>query len=1053
MILKLLSIKSNKMNYNLKNNSVYRITALMILLFIMSIAYSQNKTISGTVISSEDGLPLIGVSIQIKGTSIGTITNIDGKYDIKASDDQVLVFSMIGMKPEEIQVKNKTIINVTLGTDSKMLEQVVVTGYTTQKKADLTGAISVVKVEDIMKSAENNPIKSLQGRVAGMTVTSDGSPSGAATVRIRGIGTMNNNDPLYVIDGIPTKGGMHELNSNDIETIQVLRDASAASIYGSRAANGVIIITTKQGKSGKNSVNFDSYLTVAQYGKTVEMMNTKEYGESLWQAMINSGYNPNTNGMGYHYDYSYDDNGNAVLNNIQVPKYLYDGTKKMLSSDTDWFDAITRTGITQSYNLSVSNGSERGNSFFSLGYYDNQGTVKQTYFNRISARMNSTYKLIGDLVTIGENFSVNKTGELQAPGGVLDLALMAPSIMPVKTLDGDWSSVTAGMLDRDNPARVLDANRDNPYTYWRLFGNAFVDIQPIKNLHIKSNLGVDYSNYYQRILTYTYTGRLGTDLKNASQLIQSHNNKWSWANTATYELAINKHRMDFLAGMELSKQTDISFSSKKEDFEVENSEYMWPSAGTGEAYATGSSTGYALVSFFGKANYVFNDKYLASVTLRRDGSSRFGKENRYATFPAFSAGWRISQEHFMDALKDVVSDLKLRASWGQTGNQEIDNFANRTLIYANYLGDTGAGINTGTAYDITGSDSGLLPSGYELSQRANDKIKWETTTQTNLGVDFELFNHSLYGTLEYYLKQTDDILISPPYLGTIGEGGSQWVNGASMENKGLELMLGYRGKTSFGMTYDLTGNISGYRNKVTKLPESVVNNYGGNGTTDNILGRPINSFYGYVADGLFQTQDEVDSYVNQAGKGLGRIRYKNLNDDDVIDENDRTWIGSPHPDFEYGLNIVLGYKSFDLTAFFQGVYGNDVYNNVKKFTDFWAVDQIGANKGTRLLNAWSPTNMNSDIPAISYSDDNNEKRVSSYYVEDGSYLKLRNVQLGYSLSRDLITKVKLEKVRFYVSGQNLLTIKSKDFTGLDPENPNLAYPISKTVTVGLNLSF
>jgi len=712
------------MNNRQRYDCFRKTAALFLFICIALSAIAQNKVISGVVTSAEDGDKLAGVTVLAKGAGSGTMTNAEGSYSIKISDNvQTLVFSMIGMKTTEVKIGKQNVINVRLDTDARTLEQIVVTGYTSQKKADLTGAVSVVNVGEMMSESGNNPIRSLQGRVAGMTVSADGNPSGTATVRIRGIGTMNNNDPLYVIDGVPTKGGMHELNSNDIESIQVLRDASAASIYGSRAANGVIIITTKQGKKGKANVNFDSYLTVSKYGKTVEMMNTKQYGESLWRAMMNSGYNPNANGIGYTYDYSYDDEGNPVLNDMQVPKYLVDGTKKMLTSDTDWFKAITQTGLAQSYNLSVSNGNDKGNSFFSLGYYDNKGTVKQTYFKRISARMNSNYRLLNDMVTIGENFSVNRTGELQAPGGVLDLALMALPVMPVKTIDGDWSSVTAGMLDRDNPARVLDANRDNPYAYWRLFGNAYIDIQPIKNLHLKSSFGADYSNYYQRILTYSYTGRLGEGLKNASQIVQDHYMKWTWSNTATYEFKINKHRMDLLAGTELNKQTDISFSSKKEDFEIEDPDYMWPSAGTGEAFSTGSSTGYALMSFFGKANYVYNDKYLASVTLRRDGSSRFGKENRFGTFPALSAGWRISQEKFMDGLNNVISDLKLRAAWGQTGNQEIDNFANRTLIYANYIGDTGAGINSGTAYDITGSDSGILPSGYELSQRANDKIK------------------------------------------------------------------------------------------------------------------------------------------------------------------------------------------------------------------------------------------------------------------------------------------------------------------------------------------
>ncbi|MDP4201685.1 MAG: TonB-dependent receptor [Bacteroidota bacterium] len=1043
-------------NTNL-TNSVWRRLSLLTLLCIFSFAlFAQTKTVSGIVKSSDDGQPLIGVTVLIKGSTTGTVTDIDGKYTIslKGKDD-VLVFSMIGMKKEELKPGNNSVLNVVLNSDSKIMNEVVVTGYSTQKKADLTGAVTVVNVSELKKTAANNPMQALQGRAAGVDITTDGSPSGSGTtVRIRGIGTLNNNDPLYVIDGVPTKSGMHELNSSDIESIQVLRDASAASIYGSRAGNGVIIITTKKGKSGKAKVNFDSYLSTSHYGKVIDMLNTDEFGQVQWQAMINSGVDPNTNQIGYMYNYSYDTNGKPVLNGIKVPKYIdsRDGTNTMLSSNTDWFGQLTRPGIAQSYNLSVSNGTDKSNSFFSLGYYNNKGTIKDTYFNRISARMNNSYKLLGDLITVGENFTINNTGELQAPDGVLQLAILSLPIMPVKKTNGDWGSVTSGMRDRDNPARILDANKDNPYNYWRTFGNAYIDIQPIKNLHIKSSFGIDYGNYYQRALTYSFTGRLGSDLT-SSKIIQSHSKKWSWTNTATYDFKINKHQFNLLAGTEFINQNDINFSTERRTYELEDPDYMWPSAGVGEMYSTGGATGYALSSFFGKIDYAYDDKYLASVTLRNDGSSRFGIDNRYATFPAFSAGWRISQEKFMNELKNTISDLKFRIGWGQTGNQEIDNYANRSIIVANYIGSTGAGINSGSAYDITGADSGLLPSGYMITQRANDKIKWETTTQTNVGLDFGLFKQSLYGSLEWYFKQTNNILVNPPYLAAIGEGGNHWVNGASIENKGLEFTVGYRGKTSFGLEYDVTANISGYRNKITKLPESVVNNYGGNGTTDNILGKPIGSYYGYVAEGLFQTQSEVDNSATQTGKGLGRIRYKDISGDGVIDEKDRTWLGNPNPDFQYGFNIVLDYKGFDLTAFFQGLSGNKVNNTVKQFTDFWAVNELGSNKSTRLLNAWSPTNTSSTIPALSFSDLNNEKRFSSYYVEPGSYLKLRNLQLGYSFSSKLVNKLKLDKVRMYVSGQNLMTLKSSKFTGLDPENPNLAYPISTTFTVGLNVAF
>ena len=1027
---------------------------ITLFLCLSATVFAKAQDVSGTVIDS-NGESIIGVSIQEKGTKNSIITNLDGNFKINLkSSPAILVFSMVGMISQEKQLKFGDNIIIVLQEDTKMLEQVVVTGYTSQRKADLTGAVAVVDISDMMKSAENNPIKSLQGRVAGVNISADGNPSGAATVRIRGIGTLNNNDPLYIIDGVPTKGGMHELNSNDIESMQVLKDASSASIYGSRAANGVIVITTKQGKQGKTKVSFDSYVTTSHYGKSVEMMNTKQYGEALFRARINSGFAPNDNNLGYQFDYAYDDNGYPVLNNMKVPKFIdaKDGTNLMPSADTNWFNEITRVGVLQNYNLSVSNGSDKSNSFFSIGYLDNKGTIKETEFSRISTRLNSSYKLLDDVITIGENLTLNHTSELLAPGGVLDLAKMSLPIMPVRKTNGDWGSVTSAMNDRDNPARVLDANKDNPYSYWRLFGNAYVDIQPVKNLHFKTNFGIDYGNFYQRTLTYSFTGRLGSDLT-SSKMFQSHAMKWNWANTATYDVDFGKNRMDFLLGMEMNSTQELSFASEKQTYEVETPDYMYPSAGTGEAFATGGATGFNLLSYFGKVNYVYNDRYLASVTLRRDGSSRFGKNNRYAIFPAFSAGWRVSQEGFMQNTKSWLTDLKLRAAWGQTGNQEIDNLANRTILITNYIGETGAGISTGTAYDITGANGGLLPSGYQLNQRGNDNIKWETTTQTNVGLDFVLLKQSLYGTLEWYMKQTKDILIRPPYLGAIGEGGDQWQNGASMENKGLELTLGYRSKTAFGLNYDFTGNISGYRNKITKLPASVILAYGGV-VTDNILGRPINSYYGYVADGLFRTQDDVDYSVTQSGMGIGRIRYANIVDDDVISEADRSWIGNPHPDFEFGLNIYLEYNGLDLSAFFQGVYGNKVINNTKQFTDFWAVAELNMNKGTRLLDAFDPIkNPNSNIPMISLTDDNNEKRFSSYYVEDGSYLKFRNLQIGYTLPANISQKIKMDKLRFYVSGQNLFTVKSKSFTGLDPENPNLAYPISTLYTFGLNVSF
>jgi TonB-linked SusC/RagA family outer membrane protein len=1048
------------MKKNEKNIS-WKYLFLSGILFFASSVFSQNRVVNGLVTSAEDGEPLIGVSIQLKGSKTGTITDLDGRYTLNADNNATLVFSMVGMKTMEVATGNRTTINVALESDALLLEQVIVTGYTSQKKADLTGAVTVVDVDDIKKSAENNPIKALQGRVAGMTVSADGNPSGSASIRIRGIGTLNNNDPLFIIDGVPTKAGMHELNPNDIESIQVLKDAAAASIYGSRAGNGVIIITTRQGKSGKMRVNFDANATATSYNNQLDVLNSKEYGQAMWQAAINSGSNPNNNNIGYRFDWNYDaESGNAVLTNLYLPKYL-DAGKTMYSSDTDWFDEVSRTGMIQSYNLSVSNGTEKGNYFFSLGYFENEGTIKFSKFDRISARINSDFKLLDGLLTIGENFTLNRTSEVQSPGDVLDLSLKALPMVPVHTIDGEgWGGPSKGMNDRQNPVRLITYNKDNPYQYWRTFGNFFADLEPIKDLHIRSSFGIDYGNFFKRYMQRTYQSGFLSNTISGVNLEQSHWMKWNWTNTAAYKKTIGKHSFDVLAGMEMFRQSDISFNaytSGENAFTVETPAYMWPGVSTGKAQVGGGQTGYSLLSYFGKANYVYDDKYLASATIRHDGSSRFGKNNRFGTFPAVSLGWRISQEDFFESAVDVVSDLKLRAGWGQTGNQEIDNYATYTIFVPDYgVADPTWTIVNGTAYDIEGNGTGALPAGFRKIQSGNDDLKWETTTQTNIGVDFAFFNNTLYGSAEYYIKSTKDILIRPAYLAVVGEGGDRWSNGASMENKGFELLLGYRNSTKFGLKYDITANISGFKNKVTYLPEDVQNSYGGR-EGDNILGRPIGSFYGYVADGIFKSQDEVNSHVSQDGKAIGRIRYQNVYEEDgkkEINAMDQTWIGNPFPDFTYGFNVNLEYRNFDMSMFFQGVQGVDVVNGVKYQTDFWSVDDVNSNKGRRVLDAYHPiSNPTSDIPMLQNTNSNNEGRFSTYFVEDGSYLKIRNIQLGYSLPKSVLSRINIERLRFYLGGQNLYTLHSRQFTGVDPESPGFGYPIPMISTIGLNLTF
>lgn len=1026
---------------------------LSVLLFMVcAFTKAQNVDVSGTVLDPS-GEPVIGATVIQKGTSNGTVTDLDGHFAFKAPQGSTLLITYIGYGDQEIKAGQD--LKITLKENAKELTEVVVTGYQTQRKADLTGAVSVVSVDELAKQNENNPMKALQGRVPGMNISADGSPSGSATVRIRGIGTLNNNDPLYIIDGVPTKSGMHELNGSDIESIQVLKDAASASIYGSRAANGVIIITTKKGKNGKIKVDVDASVAAQMYAHKMDVLNAKEYGQVMWQAYVNDGMDPNTNGLGYHYDWGYNEQGYPVLNNISMQKYL-DAAGTTPAADTDWFDKTTRTGVIQNYNVAVSNGSEKGNSYFSLGYYKNLGIIKTSDFERFSARMNTEYKLIDNVLTIGEHFTLNRTSEVQAPGGFLENVLQFNPSLPVYTTKGEYAGPVGGYPDRENPYARLQRNRDNRYTYWRAFGDAYINLHLFKNFNLRSTFGLDYAQKMQRIFTYPITEGNVANNKNAVEPKQEHWTKWMWNAVATYNLELGKHHTDFMAGIELNREDDSNFSAYKEDFLILNTDYMWPDAGVGTAQSYGYGEGYSLISYFGKINYNYDDRYLASLTIRDDGSSRFGKNNRYAIFPSVSLGWRISQEKFMKNTSSWLDDLKLRASWGETGNQEISNIARYTIYVSNYGINESGGQSYGTAYDIEGTNGGkTLPSGFKRDQLGNNDIKWETTTQTNFGLDFSLFNSKLYGSFDWYYKKTKDILVQMAGIAAMGEGSTQWINAGEMENRGFELNAGYRNTTKWGLKYDITGNISSYRNKITKLPATVAANgtFGGNGVK-SVVGHAMGSQVGYVADGIFKSQNEIDNHAMQEGAGIGRIRWKNLNGDNVITEADQDWIYDPTPDFSYGFNIYLEYKNFDFTMFWQGVQGVDVISDLKKETDIWAGLNIGfLNKGSRLLDAWSYTNQKSSIPALSLSDNNNEKRVSTYWVENGSYLKLRTIQLGYNVPRNISQKLYMERLRFYISAQNLLTIKSGNFTGVDPENPNYGYPIPLNITFGFNVTF
>ena len=1014
--------------------------------------------VSGTVVSKSDNLPIIGASVVETGKSTnGVATDIDGNFHLSVPDGASITISYIGYK--SVTLKAAAQMQVALEENNELLDEIVVTGYTTQRKADLTGSVAVVNTEDLKTTSDPDPMRALQGKVPGMTITATGSPSGVGTVRIRGIGSFNSSqDPLYIVDGVPTTRALNSLNANDIESMQVLKDAASASIYGSRASNGVIIITTKRGKKGdKIKVDFNANLTASFYSgqSKMKLLNSSGYATAMAQAALNDGIDPVAYASNYGLDLNAAGGTPITVWNPATSQYVnytvggrYDGyinaNRTMRYADTDWLDAISRTGFSQSYDLSVSHANDKHSAMFSLGYKKSNGIIKYTDFQNISARMNSSYN-IADWISVGENFTVTYSSQVDvAP---MENALKMAPIVPVYEEDGvTFSGPVGSMSDRQNPLREAYDNRDNSLNYWRMFGNAYVDIKPFKGFTFRSNFGIDYYSSFINAMTHTYHSDIVSN--DIAKTTLSHNNEvnWTWSNTINYNFKIaDQHTFNVLLGAELNKQTVIDFSAYSEEYALETPDYMWPNAATGAMSNTGAKVGYRLASFFGKIDYNWRDLVLASFTLRRDGSSRFGKDNRWGTFPAATVGFRISQ--LLE--KQWLTDWKVRFSWGRTGNQAIDNNAQFGL----YVVDYGLDRVTSTAYDLYLQGSGLFPSGYRATQLANPDLKWESAEQFNVGTDFTLFQGQLYGSIDGYVKDVDDMLINPAYLGALGEGGASWLNGPSLRNWGMEFQVGYRKNFSCGLGLDVSANADFFRNRVTYLPSTTTGSYA-HTTTENLVQsrQPYGSIVGYVAEGIFQSQAEVDA-SGQANARVGGLKYADLDHNGSITDADQTWIYNPVPKFSYGLNIALTYKNFDLSMFWQGVCDKDVYNNQKFQTDFWAVNDPGSNKGERVLDAWTTANTGSTIPALSTTNTADEGRASSYFVENGSYLKLRNLQFGYSLPQSLLSRLKMTNARVYVSGQNLLTIKSKSLTCTDPENPDWNYPLATSVSFGVQIGF
>lgn len=1008
----------------------------------------ENRKIIGVVLD-ESNMPIPGASVSVAGTEIATTTDFDGKFTVNVpATTLVLSFSYVGFETKAVNIKNKTEIRVILIESAAQLDEVVVVGYGTEQRRNVTASISTVKMQDIKALPKANVAEMLEGRLPGVQIMSDNSPGGGTSIRVRGFSTINNNDPLVIIDGVPASNGLNGINPSDIESLQVLKDAASSSIYGSRAANGVVVITTKKGgRNGKAEIQFDGYSGVQSAFNLPNMLNAQQYGDLLWQANKNDGKVP-ANGI-------YGNNANTPI----IPEYL-NAAKTIPSADVKWINEIMRPAAVHSYNLSLSKGDEKSQHAFSIGYFNQEGIIRHTGFERYSARFNSSYT-IKDFLTIGENFTSSyteqvATGTNSSLGNIVYNALQFPSIVPVYDINGNFAGNP--LNDISNPLGSLTRAKDNKQNRIQALGNVFASIK-ISDFTFKTSLGLDFQNYNYRDFSPIYNEILSQNVKNSLTTSNSFNYQLTISNTLNYQKKFGQHNLNILLGQEAIKYYYEGFGASRQNFLYEDPNFRYLTYGTENQLNTGIANEWALNSYFGRANYNFNQKYLLSATVRRDGTSRLANNN-WGTFPAVSAGWRLDKEAFFDFGKAFTSFL-LRASWGQTGNQELPSYS--TV-------DSYSNNNNYSDYAIGGQNV-TSTTGLTQTRVSNANLSWETSTQKTIGLDLGFFNNKLNITAEYYNKQTDDILVYnviPLTYGGTNDG--QWINDGQMKNHGFELDLNYADKIS-DFSYDLALNLTGYKNELTALnsvaylgiPGSSLHTVNfGQEISRSAVGQPIGSFYGFVSEGLFHSQQEVSDYALQPNAQAGDIKFKDVNGDGVVDSKDRTFIGSPHPDVMLGFNINLKYKQFDLGMFFNGSFGNDIYNLTKYKTQFF--NQAAYNKDVALLGAWTVDNPNSTVPRLSLDDRNNNIRASSYYVENGSYFKLNNLQFGYTFPTEALAGMKL---RLYGQASNVFTITK--YSGMTPQvglqsysssNRNLdigidrgIYPPSRTFTFGCNLNF
>jgi TonB-linked SusC/RagA family outer membrane protein len=999
------------------------ITTLALLLSAGGFAQIQ---VQGVVTTAETGETLPGVNVVVKNSTRGTTTDLDGKYfiDLQAGD-RTLIFSYTGFDTQEVEIAGRQTINVVLNESKLMLDEIVVIGYGTVRKSDLTGAVSSIKSEDIRKITSNNPTQALQGKVTGVQVTTtSGAPGAGLSVRVRGVGTFNNSAPIYVVDGV-ILDDISFLSSGDIASMEVLKDASATAIYGSRGANGVILISTNRGASeaGKPVVSLSSEYGIQQLAKKIDLLSGKDF------ALVSNEIRPGT------------------YNNVDaVP-------------NTDWQDLVFRAAPMQNHQLSISGSTSAADYYVGIGLFQQDGIIPKSNYQRLSLKLNNTYRLFKN-VTFGNNITVAPYQQRNAPGVTYSVYRAQPLLEPYYA-DGSFGVV----YNVGNP--LADLEYSNSFNNGlRGVGNIFAEAKIHKDFTLKTSFGIDaaYNKSTSFTPAYTIFNPDGTASQQDNQFSNlskgtNENFNWLWENTLSYVKTFGKHSINSVAGFTMQKSRSEYFNLSGRNI-IRNDRDFWyilppyimdeaNNINTLQSIGNGVDAGlyYSMMSVLARANYTYDSRYIFTVTFRRDGSSKFAPENRFSSFPSFAAGWNIANEEFMKDYS-VISMLKLRASWGMIGNEKISYF------------DRFSRVNSGLFAVFSNPDASYPAATYGKS--GNPDLIWESTTQTDIGLEIGLLNNRLTGEFDYYRRVTEDILVELSTPGHLGNGQGQRVryNAASVLNSGYEFNIRWR-ETKRDFTYSVGILGTTIHNEVlaiggnSGIDSLLMGGYLGNGqpVTLSRIGLPIGAYYGYVTDGLFQNQAELDAYPHQSLAGPGDLRFVDINNDGKINGLDRTYIGSPIPKFIFGINFEIAYKSFDFSIDLQGQTGNKIFNG----KDVVRPDPYNFEGYVR--DRWTGEGTSNTIPRPSFGGYNYTP--SDYFIQDGSYLRLRNVMLGYTLPENLTEKIKLQNVRFYIKGSNIYTLTK--YTGYTPEIggydvlsngiDNGVYPISAVYSVGLNINF